>query len=441
MTPNRSRKSLWQIILAASLGAMTGVGYAAGPPMICPLPPFEGLPPPAANPDDQTVTINADSAAAVREGVSVFTGDVDVVQGDRRLTADSLTYDSNQRSIFAEGDVLFGTPTLQVQGERGRYFLDTDLGTFHDAEFRLPERHGRGYASKIEMTGPGLSELHDVTYTTCPLGREDWALKTPEVELNRNTDVGYAYNATIRFYGVPIFYTPFISFPLSDRRKSGFLSPIIGYSTGDGFDITTPYYINIAPNMDATLSPRILSRRGVLTTVQYRYLLPSSEGEFDFSLLPHDRLADLRRSRFHFGDVTRISEHWGFSTSLNHVSDPNYFADFGNSLNETAQVHQVSTVQVGYNDPSWSFLTRLRSYQTLNVFGTRNRPPYRELPQTLLSWRAPPENFRLDYGFGSELVRFAYPGRVGAARLHAQPYANYSFGTNAWYLRPAAKFD
>ncbi|HET6654763.1 MAG TPA: LPS assembly protein LptD, partial [Gammaproteobacteria bacterium] len=464
MTSNRSRKSPWQIILAAALGAAAAASYAAEPPMICPLPPFKGLPPPSAQASDETVTIDANSAEAVRDGVSLFTGDVDVVQGDRRLTADSLTYDSSQRSIFAEGDVLFGTPTLQVHGNHGRYFLDTDLGTFFDARFRLPERHGRGHASEIKLTGPGLSELHDVVYTTCPVGRTDWTLNTPEVEINRNTDVGVAYNATIRFYGVPIFYTPFISFPLSDRRKSGFLSPIIGYSTGDGFDITAPYYFNIAPNMDATLSPRILSRRGVLTSVQYRYLLPGSEGELDYSLLPYDRLAKRQRSHFHFGNYTSISDHWGFLADLNHVSDPDYFADFGNSLSETARVHQVSTVQVGYDAPNWSFLTRLRSYQTLNAFGTaRNRPPYRELPQILLSWRAPPENFRLDYGFDSELVRFVEPGcdppaleegqpsgetdkgcetgRPDAARLHIQPGANYTLGSNAWYLRPAAKLD
>jgi LPS-assembly protein len=242
-------------------------------------------------------------------------------------------------------------------------------------------------------------------------------------------------------YGVPIFYTPYISFPLSDRRKSGFLSPVGGYTSHDGLDISVPYYWNIAPNMDATISPRILSRRGLLTTAEYRYLLPGTKGELDYSLLPHDHLAHERRGHFHFGDSTHISDHWRFDADLNHVSDPNYFADFGHGLEETSQVHQVSNAQVRYSAATWSFLTRLRSYQTLNAFGTRNRPPYRELPQIRLDWRAPPTHPRLDYGVGSELVRFAYPGRIGGARLHVRPDADYTFGGNAWYVRPAAKLD
>ncbi|HET6725572.1 MAG TPA: LPS assembly protein LptD [Gammaproteobacteria bacterium] len=435
-----SRKSLWKLVIAAGLGA-TATAYAGGPPAICPLPSFKKLPPPAKSASDQTITIKADQATALRQGKSLFTGDVDVVQGDERLRADRMTYDSVKGSIFASGDVVLGTPTLEVKGTHGTYLLDTDLGTFFDAEFRLPERHGHGHAAKVVLTGPGTSELHDVSYTTCPPGRNDWALKTPDVVLNRNTDVGVAYNATIRFYGVPIFYTPFISFPLSDRRKSGFLSPIVGYSGPNGLDITAPYYFNIAPNFDATLSPRFLGRRGMLTTSQFRYLLDGTAGEMDFSILPHDRLAGRQRRRFHFYNGTSISDHWDFRASLNHVSDPNYFSDFGNSLNETAQVNQVSNVQVDYDAENWSFLTRLRSYQTLNAFGIRSRPPYRELPQMLLSWQAPPENYRLDYGFNSELVYFTYPGRIGAARLHAQPRIDYTFGSNAWYIRPAAKFD
>lgn len=424
-----------------ALGLELGLGlaaraHAAVPPATCPIPPFENTPPPSTAPNKQTTTVDADSATAVREGVSLFTGDVVILQGDKRLRSDKATYDSAKRSITATGNVLFATPSFAAKGGRGKYLLDSDTGKFFNANYRLPKRHGHGTAKEIDLVGPGLSELHDVTYTTCPLGDNDWLLTTPTVELNRNTDVGTAYNATIHFMGVPIFYTPFISFPLSDKRKSGFLAPTLGYSGGNGLDITQPYYFNIAPNMDATLAPRLLGHRGVLINSQYRYLTESSEGELNYSVLPHDRMADRQRYHFSFDDRTRLSEHWGLGANLNHVSDADYFSDFGNSLTETATITQVSNVQVGYDDLNWSFLSRLRSYQTF-----RARPPYRELPQLVLNWQAPPDNYRLDYGFGSELVRFTYPGRVGADRLHVKPTIDYSFGTSGYYLRPAAKLD
>ncbi|HET7570898.1 MAG TPA: LPS assembly protein LptD [Gammaproteobacteria bacterium] len=436
MALNRLRKSPWQTIAIVGLSAMAASAYAI-PPAICPLPPFEQAPQPKPAPATGTVTINADSVTALRQGVSLFKGDVDVFKDEKSLRADQATYDSAKRSITARGDVLFTTPTLEVKGDRGHYFLNSGLGTFFDAHFRLPKRHGRGTAGEVEVTGPGTSTLHDVTYTTCPLGHQDWALDTPHVDLNRNTDIGVAYNATIDFYGIPIFYTPYISFPLSDRRKSGFLAPTIGYSGQDGLDLTLPYYLNIAPNMDATIAPRYLGQRGVLINSQYRYLLPGTTGEFDYAVMPHDNLANARRSRFHFDDRTRISDMWGFSTNLNHVSDGDYFSDFGNSLSETSQVLQVSNVQLDYNNTNWSFLTRLRGYQALRGA----RPPYRELPQMVLDWQGPLQNYRLDYGVGSELVRFAYPGRVGAARLHVQPMIDYTFGSNAWYVRPTARYD
>jgi LPS-assembly protein len=442
VTLARARKSLLKIVFAIGLGGALMPAHAGGPPQLCPLPPFKPAPRAAKKlPKNGAVTIDADSVDALRNGVSVFKGNVLVRQNDDRLSAARMAYHSYQRSIFASGDVLYSSPTLEVRGTHGRYFLKTGLGDFFGADYRLPQRSGRGHAKKVALTGPGLSRLHEVSYTTCPIGRNDWSLNASTVKLNRNTEVGVAYNATLDFYGVPIFYTPYLSFPLTDERKSGFLSPVIGYSGSRGIDITEPYYFNIAPNFDATLAPRILGRRGVLVNSQFRYLLKGTEGELDFSILPYDREAHRQRRHFHFDNATRISDEWRFNANLNHVSDPNYFADFGNSLSEAATVHQVSNVQIGYNQTSWSFLTRFRSYQTLNAYGTRLRPPYRELPQILLDWRPPPDNYRLDYGVDDELVRFAYPGRVGAARLHVRPHLDYNFGSHALYLKPAAKFD
>jgi LPS-assembly protein len=413
----------------------------AAPPATCPLPPFENTPPPRPS-NDKTITIDADAITAFRFGRSLFEGDVEIVQGDQRLRSNRAVYDSKTREVDASGNVLFATPDITALGERGQYSLDTHLGKFFDATYRLPRRHGRGTAKEIHLTGPGLSELHEVTYTTCPIGHDDWVLNTPTVELDRNSDVGIAYNATIDFFGVPIFYTPFISFPLSGKRKSGFLAPTLGYSGGNGLDITLPYYFNIAPNMDATLAPRLLGHRGVLINTQYRYLLPGTTGELDYDVLPYDRLTGERRDYFSFGNHTEMTEHWNFDASLNHVSDGEYFQDFGNSLAETSTVQLRSDIGTSYNDMNWSFGTDLISYQTFGV-----RTPYRELPDITLAWQAPVTDYRLDYGFNSELVRFQYPGlingkpQINGDRLHIQPGIDYTLGTSGYYLQPAAKLD
>lgn len=405
----------------------------------CRLPSFSGLPPPNAAVDGMKTILDADMITVLGHGKSIFKGNVTVVKDRQRLVADKVIYNRNTGTLRARGHLAFALPTVQAQGTHGYYSLDTGRGTFYDAHYRLPITRGRGHAQKIELTGPESSTLHDVTYTTCPLDQTDWVLTSSTINLDQNDEEGTAYNAVLWFYHVPVFYSPFISFPLTDKRKTGFLSPTFGYSKHDGIEIIMPYYFNIGSNVDATVTPRYIGRRGLLTTGQFRYLLPGTSGNISYSLIPNDKLAGMRRSRFHFGDTSQLGSHWRFGADINHVSDPNYFEDLDNGARASRRLFQVSSAHLRYNSPDWSFRTLLQTYQTL----TPNRAPYRILPQFVLGWNPSPENRHLMYGVNSQLTRFAYPGRISATRLHIAPQMSYSFGEYdyAWHVKPALQFD
>ena len=151
------------------------------------------------------------------------------------------------------------------------------------------------------------SSLQEATYTTCPVDNDDWFLKVDDLDIDRTRNVGTARNATLQFLGTPILYTPWMDFSLNNERKSGVLAPTVGITERSGIDITVPYYLNLAPNYDATLFPRLLTKRGVLLGVESRFLLDNSHGVNSFEVLPNDRVADDSRWSVALNDEYRLN--------------------------------------------------------------------------------------------------------------------------------------
>ncbi|MGH8307137.1 MAG: LPS-assembly protein LptD [Gammaproteobacteria bacterium] len=396
---------------------------------------------PAAGTASPPTHVSADLLTGYVHGEYLFTGHAQATQGEQRLSAKRMRYNSTTGDTHAAGDVHYSSPNMLLQGPLANYNLNTSSGVFDDAQFFLPQRHGRGNAKILKMLDKNHQVLYGMHYTTCPVGKHDWVLNAPDLELDQTTNTGVGHNVTIDFFGIPIFWTPYINFPLNDDRKSGFLAPAFGYSTFTGTDLTTPYYFNLAPNYDATLTPRIITKRGIDMGGEFRYLtFGGSQGQIDASFLPHDKLADRERGLLNFSDSTPLATGWNFNSAYNWVSDNLYFQDLGDSLATIATTTQERHAAVSYGlpDSNWTFMTQAQEWQIVDPTIPPGAYPYKRLPQILLGWQSSPSSSGGQYGFNSELVQFQQDEREGALRLDLKPSASYTFGNAGYYFTPTA---
>ncbi|HEX5340172.1 MAG TPA: LPS assembly protein LptD [Gammaproteobacteria bacterium] len=413
---------------------------------LCPVLPASPLPPvpPGAPPDSRQATdLTAEHVDGHVHGISILTGHPKAVQGSRQMTAERMRYNAATGKIHATDDVQFHSPNMSLHGDSADYDLNTASGNFDDADYFLPKRHGRGTAKQMQMLDKDRSILTDMHYTTCPPGRQDWMLHASDMLLNQSTNTGIGHNVVIDFFGVPIFWTPYINFPLNDDRKSGFLTPGFGYSNLTGTDLAVPYYFNLAPNYDATLTPRIITRRGFDLGGEFRYLLEGgSQGQFDFNYLPHDRIADRSRSLLHFSDNTPLGTEtgWDFNTAWNQVSDNLYFQDLGDSLIAVANTIQERHAAINYasDDANLRLLTQVQSFQIVDPLISPLNYPYRRLPQISLDWQSDVATQGPQFNLQTELVHFQQDQRVGAVRSDIKPGISDTFGSAGYYLTPSA---
>lgn len=409
---------------------------------LCPAnPAFVPPPPSTAVHPRGTAHFSADRARASGKDEIHLSGNATADRGDRRVWADLIDYFRNTQILTASGNLRYSSPTLGLTADHMQYDFADDHGIFWNDKYFLPARHGRGSASKISTQASDKTHLSELTYTTCPPGDASWYLHASHVTLNHDTEIGYATNAWISFKGVPLLWWPYLTFPLTDARKSGFLAPSIARSSTSGLDVEVPYYFNIAPNFDMTLTPRFLSQRGLMMMDTTRWLLPGTRGQFHFEYLPHDRKANRTRGLANLNDTTQLGSHWRINTNIEYVSDPNYFDDLGNSLRQVAQAYQTRKVTATYQVPSGSAYISVQDEAPLDPAITPAQRPYRKLPQVGFDFAWPLYPSRLTPGFFGDVTHFEAPGRQNALRAHLRPYLRADYGSASWSVIPTFGFD
>lgn len=378
----------------------------------------------------------AKKAILKRQGISIFSGKVDATKGQKHLRSDLLHYNRSRGIATATGHVTYIEPGLQINAPYGQYDFSSDSGSFQKARYTVPKRHGHGTAREIQTFGSGRSKLSDFTYTTCPSHNVSWRLHASSVLLNETQDVGYAHNVWLSFKGVPFLWSPYLSFPISGKRKSGFLFPSISENSGNGFDLELPYYWNIKPNMDMTITPRLMTRRGLMLLDTYRFLLPGTRGQFHFSYLPHDRVAGRSRGLAQLNDETAFNSHWSIATSLEYVSDPYYFQDFGTSLRQVSQTYQRRQLTATYRVPAGKAFITFEELAPLDPAITPQASPYRKLPEIGLNLSWPDYESGLTVGLTNDLTRFQAPEKQDAIREILTPNVSEHFGGASWHITP-----
>ncbi len=348
---------------------------------MCPAPP-KRKPAPAAiiSSGDHRIRIESDGASLDADGFAVLTGHVQLRQDARTVAADRVTYDQKTGKVTVNGSVDFEDPRLGIKSDSGIY--DALGGAeFDQAYFQIFERNGRGFAKEIAVQPDGKAELSKVRYTTCPPGNQDWLIQASSLKLDTEAQQGVAHQVVMRFKDVPIFYTPYIAFPLGDERQSGLLFPSFGHSGNNGYQLEVPYYFDLAPNYDATLTPGVMSRRGVQLGGEFRFLTESSRGQIEENFLPDDAVEHGDRAFVHITDVTTLGTGLRFDTDIESVSDSNYFSDFAVGADQTSVTFLERRAEFLYYDDVWRIRAQLQNFQVIDTAIDAGDRPYSRVPR------------------------------------------------------------
>ena len=379
----------------------------------------------------------ADRIESTAPNVVEASGQVEARQAGQNFFADWLRYDLTLNAIDARGHVRLEQPALQVAGDTLRLDLDTYSGEFTRPAYQFTAKPGgRGDAERIDFIDKNHFRLQEATYTTCPVDDEDWFLKVRDLDIDKTRDVGVARNASLHFLGVPILYTPWLDFSLSGDRKTGVLAPTIGTSGRGGFDLLVPYYLNLAPNYDATLYPRLLSKRGVQLGGEFRYLLNHSQGVNRLEYMPDDSVADRSRWSMALSNTFRLGAATQAGMLFNRVSDDDYFRDLSNLISSTSLSHLNREFWLATQQGAWHAELRAQSFQTLqDSTAAFIVEPYARLPHARLGTLQAFDN-GLEFRLESEATRFAHPTLTEGTRVLAYPTLRLPL-TNAYgFLTP-----
>jgi LPS-assembly protein len=367
-----------------------------------------------------TAIIEADSVTASRDGVSELRGDVQIDQAGRRIEAGALVWDEPQGEIHAEDGITLIQDSLRIQADRGEYHVDDGSGAFDGAEFVVPDRDLRGTAGSLSVDAESRSQLIDVMITSCREGDETWRLVSPDLSLDHETGVGRGRHVRVELGGVPIFYSPYLSFPLDGRRKSGILAPSFGGSSRRGTEISLPVYWNIAPNMDATIAPHNMTARGLALDAEFRYLGARSAGQIDLSVLPDDDQTGIDREYYRWDHRARFGD-WRLDIDATHVGDVDYFVDLSDSLDGVTPSHLQRNATIARAWDNWRFAAVVESWQTLDATIAAADQPYRREPDLNLVGATSLGDSDFDFLLAADLAWFDRDTGPVGSRLDLTP--------------------
>jgi LPS-assembly protein len=404
--------------------------------------------------------LTADKVESTGPDVVVASGKVEARQAGLNFFADWLRYDITQSQVQARGDVRLEQTAMVVTGDSLNFNINDYSGELTQPVYRftmqrghennsasgdIAQSHtsaatavsGRGNASHIDFVNENQCTLQDAIYTTCPLGNDDWFLKVGSLDLDRSRNVGTARNVSLHFLGVPILYTPWMDFPLNNVRKSGILAPTFGTTQRSGVDFLVPYYLNLAPNYDATLYPRLLSKRGVQLGGEFRYLLNDFHGVNHLEYLPNDNVAGRTRWSAALNNIYRLNATTEAGMLYNRVSDNDYFRDLSNLLAVTSLTNLDREAWLTTRHANWYAEVRAQSYQTLqdSTSTTLIPEPYALLPQTRIGMSKTFEN-GLEFKVDGEATRFTHPTLVDGTRVLAYPTLRLPLTNSFGFLTP-----
>ncbi|HIA3419677.1 TPA: LPS assembly protein LptD [Escherichia coli] len=397
--------------------------------------------------NDLPVTINADHAKGDYPDDAVFTGSVDIMQGNSRLQADEVQLHQKEapgqpepvRTVDALGNVHYDDNQVILKGPKGWANLNTKDTNVWEGDYQMVGRQGRGKADLMKQRGENrYTILDNGSFTSCLPGSDTWSVVGSEIIHDREEQVAEIWNARFKVGPVPIFYSPYLQLPVGDKRRSGFLIPNAKYTTTNYFEFYLPYYWNIAPNMDATITPHYMHRRGnIMWENEFRYLSQAGAGLMELDYLPSDKVYEdehpnddsSRRWLFYWNHSGVMDQVWRFNVDYTKVSDPSYFNDFDNKYGSSTDGYATQKFSVGYAVQNFDATLSHKQFQ---VFDDTSGNSYAAEPQLDVNY------YHNDLGpfdtrFYGQAVHFVNTNSnmPEATRVHLEPTINLPL-SNAW---------
>lgn len=386
------------------------------------------------NPNDLPVYIEADRAELNQPTHALYEGNVDIKQGNRHLTSQSVEVQQSgegeqaQRYAYAKGGFDYKDNLINLLGEDAKIHLNTKDSDITRANYQFVDRQGRGTADDVALREDYRLMKH-ATFTSCLPNDDAWSIYADEMKQHIKEEYAEMWHARLRVHGVPIFYTPYLQLPIGERRRSGLLIPSAGSSSRDGYWYSQPVYWNIAPNFDATFSPKFMSHRGWQMNAEFRYLTALGEGQLAGEYLSKDRYSDYldenrTRHMLYWLHSSSFLKDWRLNVNYTKVSDKRYFSDFDSNYGSSTDGYADQTMRIAYYQPHYNLAISAKQYQ---VFDEAEIGPYRALPQVDFNYyRNDLAGSALDFKLFAQAVHFDNDSKImpTAWRFHVEPSLN-----------------
>jgi LPS-assembly protein len=389
------------------------------------------------------IYVEADQALLRDEGLSTLRGDVVIIKGANQLFSDSASFDRLAEDVIAKGNVRLSTETLKLKSDQIAFNLANNNGTIKNAYYQVitkkGDNDGRGQSRLIENKGKQRSELYNADYSTCPVETPSWNISSSKISLDHQKEIGTARNITLNVgkNNIPIFYFPYFSFPLSDNRKSGFLTPTYKSSESSGLGISVPYYFNLAPNYDYTLTPTLLSNRGLMLGNEFRYLTDNHNGILNYEVLLQDsKRNNETRYQYNVQHFSKLTERTHLKLEAEGVSDSDYFDDLSGTLQASSRTALKRQLDISSYGKNWDFLGRIQNYQLLDG----GLEPYARLPQLNFNYHPQQNFFGADFSIKTEFVNFDKKNAGNeptGSRFDINTKISRHFGEEGYFIKPS----
>lgn len=412
---------------------------------------------PEADQDPDSAPMRATAGSSnIDDDIITLSDKVSLSQGNRNIRADQATLDRSTDEMQSQGNVEVREPNLLIRADSATINTETNLGHFDNALFLHHESGSRGTAQRIVRANDTSLDLEQGSFTQCTPDDETWIINASNIHLDNEEGWGSAKNASLRIADVPVFYVPYITFPIDDRRKSGFLFPTLASGNSNGFELSTPYYFNLAPDYDATLAPRYIEKRGTMLEAELRHLNQfgawsvsgAQINDDQFSENPAPNIDDdvpPQENRW-LGNVTHSGNIRGISTLINYskVSDVDFFSDFStDSLELKRNKHLNQQATLGYRNDDWQIDLTAQQYQTIDELLTSQ---YKLMPQLNVERNYSGANFETEWLLKAEFTDFQHDESIGEGgqfvtgeRVFGEAGISYPMRWAAGFVIPTAK--
>lgn len=440
-----SYSALLTMVLSLPTFAETTEPKDTSPQRQCAVPTFIPIVTNAVPVTDDSIRITSKYSSIEKDQVANFTGDVTLIDKSQAITADQLTFDRLLMQFNAQGNIHYQNQSIDIFADELSANKTDKSSIMLNTSYQLHDTPGHGSATELQINPKDGLSLLSSTYTTCIGDKPDWQIKASEIEISADGSTGQAYHAKFRLFDVPVLYLPYFTFPVSKQRKSGFLYPKIGSSSNSGLEIETPYYWNIAPFMDATITPHYMSKRGTQFKTEFRYLTDLQSGNINVEYLNKDNAItsnDDARYLARLQHIGTFSDNFRAYIDYTTISDDNYLVDIGSKEYNSNDAYLYQVGELSYFGDNWQGTMKIQDFEVLG----NHQPSYKTLPHIEISAQQPftlfaEQALQGQFELYSELTSFKAETKqqVSANRYHVEAGLSFPISTPAWFLNSEFK--